>query len=684
MKTVVFDLENFRQGFQAKEDTSKTRFGAARIMRNCQISDRGGIQPRPGTKPVGGNAREQSAVVGFYNFKKAFESDEIILLAFDDKLQVLSKKFVDKGFKTIKKDFTPGKEFGFANSLVNTTNTDYVVGCNRFDNYFGWDGVICEITAPVLGTDTEITVDSVLTDEILWSQTSASATTTSLTISHAKWADNQWNNLWVYVPSTGDIRKITATTTTSITFGTISGLTGAVEFEIRKLKFADATGTVFYNENELAFTTLTKYNKIPVTSPHVADEGELLFSNPVEYPAAPKGNRFANYLTRIVVGRVRSAVAKDDGGTEQGYSTAGSYFFSRIKDPFDFTWEIPRLAGQGDIVSTPLGGNDITDVTPFEDTIYVFKEDYIEALSFSADSQDLPQRTPLKDAVGSVGKTIKGTDDIYFFTPDKRFTSIGRAANKDLKPETFNIGDVIQSFLNKLDVSTIGKGIEYRDRFLIPLKSSSAEEHNDIVLIYNKMTKTFEGIWDIFSFGFMEWQDKLVYAESFENHVREIDPTISYDEIEGERYPISVEYATHFFNLTPSKANIQAINGLVIEGYVEEGASINFEIWQDHNVDQSIFSANVEFDTEKYLDGVSINASLGSNPLGLGSISSNISQTPGPDGMRHFMVRFYFPHTYGNYFSVGHKTSSSVYKTEVIRYGLMIKDGQVVDTNRIK
>lgn len=684
MKTVVFDLENFRQGFQAKQDTSKTKFGAARIMRNCQISDRGGIQPRPGTKAVGGNATEQSPVVGFYNFKKAFESDEIIMMAFNDKLQVLSKKFPEKGFKTLKNGFTPGKEFGFVNSLVNTTNTDYVVGCNRFDNYFGWDGVICEILEDVADTDTEITVDSVLTDEILWSEESSSSTTTTINIATARWAANQWNNLYVYVPSTGDIRKITATTTNQITFGSISGLTGAVDFEIRKLKFAAETGKVFYNNQELDFTALIKYNKITVSSPHVASSGDLLFSGVEEYPAAPKGNRFANYLSRIVVGRVRSAVAKDEGGTEQGYSTAGSYFFSRIKDPFDFTWDIPRLAGQADIVSTPLGGNDITDVTPFEDTIYIFKEDYIESLAFSADSQDLPQRTPLKDAVGSVGKTIKGTDDIYFFTPDKRFTSIGRAANKDLKPETFNIGDIIQSFLNKLDVSTIGRGIEFRDRFYIPLKSSSSEPHNDIVLIYNKLTKTFEGVWDIFMFGLMEWQDKLIYAESFENHVREIDPTISYDEIDGERFPISVEYATHFFNLTPSKANIQAINGLVVEGYVEEGASMNFEIWQDHNVDQSIFSANVEFDTEKYLDGININAALGSNPLGVGAISSNISQTPGPDGMRHFMIRFYFPHTYGNYFSVGHKTSSSLYKTEVIRYGLMIKDGQVVDTNRIK
>src|SRR5690606_12356547 len=109
--------------------------------------------------------------------------------AFDNKLSVLSKKHIDKGFKVLKNDFTPNKEFGFVNSLVNEQNRDFVVGCNRFDNYFSWDGVICEITAPVTSGASSITVDSVLNDEILWQETSVSATTTSVTIAKDKWAN---------------------------------------------------------------------------------------------------------------------------------------------------------------------------------------------------------------------------------------------------------------------------------------------------------------------------------------------------------------------------------------------------------------------------------------------------------------------------------------------------------------
>lgn len=683
MNTQIYDIENLTKGFEDKIDSSKTEVGTARIMRNCRITDRGGIAPRFGTQPISTEATEQSPVVGFYNFKRAFESDEIVLMAFNDKLQIYSKNYPDAGFKTLKLGFTPNKEFGFVNSLVNTDNRDYVIGCNRYDNYFSWDGVICEITEDVLAAATEITVDSTLTDEILAGGTSTSATATTITNTNAKWAANQWDNLYVHIPSTKEVRKITATTATTITFGTITGLTGAVEFEIKQLKFKEETGTIFYNEQEIDFTAITKSDKIPVASAHAASSGDLLFSNPIEYPNAPKGNRFANYLTRIVVGNVRSAIAKDDGGTDQGYSTAGSYFFSNIKDPFDFTFGVPRLAGEGDIISTPLGGGNVNDVQPFENTVYAFKDDYIESLQFSDGSEDLPLRNPLKDGVGSAGKVIKGPDDIYFFTPDAKFTSIGRAANKDLLPQTSNIGDRIQSYLNKVDVSDIGQGKVFKDRFYIPFKSSSDEPDNDRVLIYSLVTKSFEGVWDISAFGFEEWQDKLIFAESFENEVREMTDE-PYDLIGGEKFPISMEYATHFFNLTPSTANIQAINGLVVEGYVEEGATIDFKLWSDFNEINSIFDASCEFDTEKYLDGVNIQASLGNGPLATGAISANVAQNTGPDGMRHFMIRFYFPHTYGNYFSVGHNASSSTYRSEVIRYGIMIKDGQVVDSNRIK
>jgi hypothetical protein len=53
MKEVFIDMEKFKLGFYALEDTTKAPFGSARTMTNCQVTDRGGISPRPGTELLG-------------------------------------------------------------------------------------------------------------------------------------------------------------------------------------------------------------------------------------------------------------------------------------------------------------------------------------------------------------------------------------------------------------------------------------------------------------------------------------------------------------------------------------------------------------------------------------------------------------------------------------------------------
>ena len=43
MKEVFIDMEKFKLGFYALEDTTKAPFGSARTMTNCQVTDRGGM-----------------------------------------------------------------------------------------------------------------------------------------------------------------------------------------------------------------------------------------------------------------------------------------------------------------------------------------------------------------------------------------------------------------------------------------------------------------------------------------------------------------------------------------------------------------------------------------------------------------------------------------------------------------
>ena len=71
-KDIYVDIEKFKEGFYALEDTTKAPIGSARIMKNCQITDRGGISNRDGVTLIGTKNTQGFGTRGFYNFKKSF------------------------------------------------------------------------------------------------------------------------------------------------------------------------------------------------------------------------------------------------------------------------------------------------------------------------------------------------------------------------------------------------------------------------------------------------------------------------------------------------------------------------------------------------------------------------------------------------------------------------------------
>lgn len=680
-KEIFFDIEDFKKGLYALEDTTKSPIGSARTMKNMMITDRGGIGPRPGTSLLGSENSNATGVKGFYNFKKSLALDELLIKAYDDEVEVYSKNNPDAGWFRLKDGFTSGKEFGFISSLVNVDNEDYCIFCNRYEDYQRWTGAVTTLSQALVGAETDLTVASTLTSEIFESQTATGSSATTLTVATANWATSQWVNLYVYITSgslSGKIRKITANTGTQLTFDTLGSDPGSCTFEIRKLAFP-ATGTVIYAGTTIAYTGIDTATTIQVASAHAAASGVAVTLVPTTYPANPRGNRMTNYLGRIIVGNVRSALARDSGGSLQGFSTAGSYFVSKLSNPFDFTFSASRAAGEGDIIATPYGGGDITDVQHQEDTAYVFKERYIESVKYSQDSNDLAVRVPLKQEIGSVGQVIKGSDDIYFITADKRFTSIGRVSNKDVTPQTENIGHKIKRILDTYTFNQ-GKGFEYNNRIYIPAKSSGST-NNDVTIVYNKVTDSFEGIWDIPAFAFERFNGLLYYSESNGANVHQMLTSTFADAVGTTRFPIVAQYATHFMNLTKSKGDLQALNGLYVQGYVKGDSTITFKLWKEF-ANQPFLQFDFAGTETAFLDGIEIPAFLGGNPIGLrpmGSVSAADS-----DGRRFFNFKVYFPFEYGNFFSFGFESSEADYNYEVLRFGLSLKESISIDTTRIK
>lgn len=683
MKQVLLDLEKFKLGFYALEDTTKAPFGSLRVMKNAVVTDRGGLSPRPGTALLGTENTASKQIRGLYTYKRSFGTNEVLVKNYDDEMEGYSKNHSTGGWFRVKDGFTADKEFGYISSLVNTENSDFLIGCNRFNDYFRWGGAITQLNGALVGAETSIPVDSTLEEDVFYSGTAASASATTVTIASSIWAADQWNTFEIYITSgthSGKVRKITDTTGDTLTFDTLGSTPGTCTFEIRKLAFPE-TGSIIYNGTPIAYTTIQSATAFAVSSAHAAPDNSVVTLVPVSYPENPRGNRLTNYLGRIVVGNVRSAMARGSGGALGGYATGGSAFVSKINNPFDFGYTATRVAGEGDIISTPYGGGEITDVQHQEEDAYIFKEKYIEAIQYSQDANDLAVRTPLKAGVGSIGKTIKGSDDIYFITADKKFTSIGRVRAKDLKPETENIGSPIKRFLDACGVDDIGRGAEFKDKIHIPLKSDPDQAYNDILLIYNKKG-FFEGIWDIGAFGLTEFNSELCYAEANGANVYKLYQDAHADVVGDNRYPIFSEVATHFFNLTPSKANIQAMSSLYVEGYIRAGTTVTFRAWKQFSTD-AFLEFTFSTDETGFLDGQESQAFLGGSPLSIGTLGATFSD-PDADGRRHFSFTVYFPPQYANFFSVGHTSNGADLDYEITRYGLGLKEDVSVDATRVK
>lgn len=691
MKEVIVDLEEFKRGFYALDDTTKAPFGALRTMRNAQVTNKGGLAPRPGTLLIGTENTTVAVNRGFTSYKKSFGADQFLVKSYDDELEAYSMNHPTLGWFRVKNGLTVPTatnkcEFGFATSLVNTDNQDYLVASNRYDPYMRWTGAVTQLNGALAGGEAALTVDSTLTPDVFESQTASASAATTLDIATALWASSQWIGFYVYITSgvhSGKVRLITANTTTQITFDTLGSDPVSPTFEIRQLLFP-ASGTVIYGGTTLAYSAVPTSTTLTVVSAHAAADNSIVTLTPTVYPANPRGNRLTNYLNRIVVGNVRSAMARNAGGALAGFSSGGSFFVSKVNTPFDFGFSAARVAGEGDIISTPYGGGEGTDVAHQEDGAYLFKEEYIEQLQYSQDTADLAIRTPLKAGVGSVGKTIKGSDDVYFVTKDKRFTSLGRVKTKDIKPETENIGNSVQNYLKQCGTDDVGRGAEIENKVYIPLKSSSAASYNDVLLIYNKNNKGyFEGIWDIPVFGIAEMGSDWFYAASNSPNVYQMFTDAHADVVGDERFPILSEVATHFMNFTSSKSNLQAMSSIFVEGYIRGGTEVTFNLWRDFsNTPFLTFTFATDTDTG-LLDGESSSAFLGSSPLGidpLGAVFSDVLE----DGRRHFSFRVYFPYQYGNYFSIGHSSFGTDYDYEITRYGLGIKEDPAVKAARIK
>ena len=680
MKTRIVDLEKFSTGLRLLEDSANSPLGSARLMTNCYITDRGGIAKRPGTLLLGSANASVKPTTGFYIYNKSFGNLQIPVKTYDTYSEYYHANF---GWTRLESGFTDGSEHGFKEHIRNIDNEDYLYSGNKTEDYRRWSGAYTQLNGALVGGETTVTVDGVLKSTVVYSGTATSNAATTVDVSTAAWATDQWKNFYILIKAgvhADKIRLISANTGTQITFATLGSGPGNVAFEIRQAAIP-ASGTLVINSEEVAYSAIpTQYT---ITTSAVADahaDNSPVTVKPTSYSAAPKGNRLEVNLDRMLVGNVASALSRDSSGNIQGSASPLSVYVSKLRNAADFTFAATRVAGEGDIVSFPEGALSVVDIANQEENFYVFTQGSIGAVSYSQDSNDVAVKVPLKSGTGAVGRVIKGENDIYFVTPDKKISSIGRIADKDVTPQVENIGLSIKRLTDDFDF-TNHAGIKYKQRIFHALKSSSDTSYNDKVLVYSELNRSYEGLWSLPAFGFGVYGDSLYYANSGNPNVYQMF-TGTADNDGTSDYAIDFEWMSNWINLTPTKSSIQGMQAFVCEGFIWAGTEeINFSIYADYNTNAS-YSFTFGINNTDFLDDtIGLNNYFGGSAIGLTPIGSLGSITS--DGSRHFLFVLYLPFLYANFFSIGITNNEVGAKFDITRLGIGVTDEPELASTRV-
>lgn len=680
MKTKIVDIDKYGTGLRMLEDGATAPIGSARLMTNILISDRGGISKRPGTLLLGSLNASVKPTKGFYVFKKAFGNLEIPVKAYGTYSEYYH---LTQGWSRLESGFTDGSEFGFKEHIRNIDNEDYLYMGNKTEFYRRWPGAYTQLNGAVVIGALTITVDGVLKNTVHLSSVATSNAATTVTVAGSAWATDQWKGFYVLIKagaSADKVRLISGNTTDTITFATLGGGPGNVAFEVRSLAIP-ANGTLVIDTEEVAYSAVPTQYTI-TTSALVANHADNapVTIKPTAYPGGPRGNRLEVNLDRMLVGGVNSAIARDGAGAIQGSSAPLSVYVSVLRNASDFTFAATRAASEGDIISFPEGKDSVQDIANQEDNFYVFTKGSITAVQYSQDTNDVAVKTPLKTGTGAIGRVIKGENDVYFVTPDKKISSIGRILQKDITPQVENIGLAIKRLTDDFAFDTHA-GIKYKQRIFHALKAASTSSYNDRTLVYNELTKSYEGLWTLSPFGFGVYGEELYYANSRNPNIYKM----FYGTVDQEgstTYAINSEWQSNFFNLTPSKANLQSVFGWFVEGFIWGGSkTIQFDLYKDYNSDPS-YSFVFGTDDASFLDdSVGLNGYFGGSPLGITPIGSLGSIQS--DGSRHFSFLIYFPFVYGNFFSMGISNTEKTAKFDITRQGLAITEDTDFAATRI-
>jgi hypothetical protein len=601
-------INDFSPGFQTKRSASDLDIGAAQSGQNVIISDGDKIAPTDGWELFGAADTSGNGITSAFGFNLS-TGLEIPLRASDTIMEYYNEGTA--AWETLSSGYTTGKRFGFSQFYSSATFRDAVYFGNGTEYFAEWHGAYSQLDGALSGGETEVVVDSVLTDRVHYTSTSSATTTTTLTISPADWVADQWDTVF-YVritsgASSGKISLISATTTTEITFTAISGLSGTPTFEIRQARFTD-TGTMNIGTDTFAYTSLDQDNRFAgCTSVDAASDDAATNQAVTTYAGNPIGNIFFTRNERLFIANDTEAVLN----------------VSATSDATDFTFGAPRAAGEGDVGLIPEGGGAIKGLGMNEDKLIVLKRNLLKEVTYSQDASDLIQLDTLIEATGvgtEAPKSVFSVDnELYYASPEGGVKAVSRVPTIDFV-QALQIADPIRPTVNTADFIDAA-GIFFDGRAYISARSDSTRAANNIVFVFNFQKKSWELPLTVNASAFFIYNDDLYFADSFNTQTYKMNIGEKLIREGATEFPIKATWTSGNINYG-APANRKAFNMYYVEGFIAKNTVLTVTINFEHEGIFRQVSGTIDGSNEDItLTSVS-DAGLGVAPLGVVPLSS--------------------------------------------------------------
>lgn len=216
----------------------------------------------------------------------------------------------------------------------------------------------------------------------------------------------------------------------------------------------------------------------------------------------PRGN-----ILKVVANRLHVA----------GVSTAGEVdFYSKIDNPWDFSYATTLSAGDGGAFSFSEGSGQVVGFGAKDNTLVVFKNNAVRGLQFNDD--DIPVPLTVIDGVGLGAITAKSIvpveSDIFFASPIGAIRSLVKRDNE----QGFSLNSVaqkIQPTLQTLNMASAA-AVYYDQKWLLAAATSGASQNN-VVLVYDFIYGSWSKWTGINANDFFIYEDGLYYGSSNEN-----------------------------------------------------------------------------------------------------------------------------------------------------------------------